>query len=199
VKLVFASRNLGKVAEVQAVLSKVGVEVLSLDQVNVPVDFDVEEVGETFAQIAELKATEYAKKTGLLTLADDSGLSINALSGQPGVHSKRFFAGSDRDRNQHVLQLLERSQDRSAFFTCVMCLCDPQQKKSWCFEGKVEGVIAQKEQGTAGFGYDPIFIPTGRIQTFAQLGSEIKNTLSHRALALAKCSAFLAQHTQESL
>jgi XTP/dITP diphosphohydrolase len=197
VKLVFASRNLGKIAEVSSIFQPLNIEVVSLDQVAVPADFDVEEIGDTFAEIAELKAAEYAKKTKILTLADDSGLCVNALGGEPGVHSKRFFPGTDHDRNQHLLALLEGKKDRSAFFVTVVCLFDPATKKTWSFEGRVDGMIADEESGSAGFGYDPVFIPEGYSQTFAQLGPEVKNIASHRARALAKCATFMAEHIKE--
>jgi XTP/dITP diphosphohydrolase len=197
VKLVFASRNLGKVKEVGAVFAALGIDVLSLNDAGVEPSFDVEETGDSFAANAQLKAVEYGKKTGLLTMADDSGLCIDALNGQPGVHSKRFFSGSDHDRNLHVLDLLADQKNRAAFYISVICLYQPSTEKSWCFEGRVDGTMGDAEKGTAGFGYDPLFIPIGYTKTFAELGNEVKNTVSHRAKALAKCSTFLAQQKQE--
>ncbi len=190
-QLLLATNNSGKIQEMRSILSQVGYDVLGLSDVFSEI-FDVEETGATFAANAELKAKAYAQEAGIWTLADDSGLSIAALDGKPGVYSKRFIAGSDHDRNIHVLKLLENVAERQAFFTSVMCLYNPATKQSQFFEGQVHGAIAHEERGTHGFGYDPIFIPTGYQQTFGELDAEIKNRISHRAKALESVHEYLS-------
>lgn len=155
--------------------------------------FDVEETGATFAENATLKAQAFGNKTQILTISDDSGLEVIALNGQPGVYSKRFAPGSDQDRNQKILELLESRADRSAQYKAVICLYDPATQSQQFFEGLVKGKIAWQARGTTGFGYDPIFIPDGYEQTFAELGSQIKNRLSHRAQALQAVQKYLKE------
>jgi XTP/dITP diphosphohydrolase len=127
----------------------------------------------------------------LLSLADDSGLSVDALHGQPGVYSKRFFPGTDHDRNQKLLELLTNNTQREATFTTVLCLFDRQKHSSKFFTGEVHGSIARAEVGENGFGYDSIFIPNGFNQTFAQMRPEQKNQLSHRGRAFAILAEYL--------
>lgn len=194
VKLLLATNNQGKLSEMRAILSSLQVEVLSPEDVGVSKDFDVEETGTTFAENAELKARTFAQETGLLAVADDSGLSVVALNGEPGVYSKRFVSGSDSDRNQEILRRLGNEKNRAAFFTSILCLYDPIQKKALCFEGKVHGDIGFMEAGNKGFGYDPIFVPKGYTKTLAELGSEVKNTISHRAKSIQK----LKKHLQKN-
>jgi len=190
-ELVLATNNANKLAEIQATLALTSISVISAHDAGVPDDFDVEETGQTFSQNAELKARAFSKLTGLPAVADDSGLKVVALGGEPGVHSKRWIPGSDQDRNLHLLQKLEGTPDRSAEFVTVLALFFPDTEKIIFFEGSVTGTIALEERGTEGFGYDPIFIPEGYDKTFAQLGIETKNTLSHRARAVQKLKTFL--------
>lgn len=188
-KLVFASHNQGKVDEVAALLQLPSIEVLSLDEVGLG-EFEIEETGSTFSENALLKAQTVAEKTNTLTLADDSGLEVTVLDGKPGVYSARFISGTDLDRCNEILRLLKDEQDRKARFISVLCLYNPVSQEKLFFEGTVEGVIGAEVKGSSGFGYDPIFIPTGYTETFAQLGSSVKNKLSHRARALEKVKAF---------
>lgn len=193
-QLLVATRNQGKALEIELTLQEFGVEVLTLNDVEMG-QFEPEETGETFAVNAELKAQAYGEKAGLLTIADDSGLEIAALDGQPGVHSKRFFAGTDADRNQHVLELLKGTKNRTARFVCVVALYDPETNTTRDFTGIVEGNIAKVAKGSQGFGYDPIFIPQGYTQTFAELGVNQKNTMSHRARALQQVQSFFKEES----
>lgn len=190
-ELVLATNNANKLAEIQAQLSLTSIKVLSAHDAGVPDDFDVEETGTTFAENAELKARAFSKLTGLPSIADDSGLMVSALGGEPGVHSKRWVPGTDHDRNQYLLQKVQDKSDRSAQFITVLALFFPDTEKILFFEGTVSGSIATEELGSEGFGYDPIFIPEGYDKTFAQLGIETKNTLSHRARAVQKLKTFL--------
>ncbi len=190
-ELLIASQNVGKVKEIRAVLADTAYTVLTPEDVGLDATFDVEETGETYQENSELKAIAFGRVALILTLADDSGLSVNALDGRPGVYSKRYAPGTDSDRNQKLLTEMSGLEDRSAAFITVLCLYDPETNTSNYFEGKISGEIALAEQGDEGFGYDPIFIPVGFTQTFAELGLETKNQLSHRAQALEKLKQFL--------
>lgn len=143
-----------------------------------------EESGQTFQENALMKARAYASATGLITLADDSGLSVEALGGAPGVLSARYGGPglNDDDRCELLLKNLSGRPDRRAFFTSVLALSRPDGESLW-WEGRAEGLIAAEKSGENGFGYDPVFYfpPSG--QTFAQLTAEEKNRVSHRALA----------------
>jgi XTP/dITP diphosphohydrolase len=209
VQLLFASQNKGKVAEVRTLLSPLGLRVFSPEELSFPPDFDVEETGETFAENAELKARAFAQEMRTVApevaetvwvLADDSGLAVDALGGRPGVHSKRFAPGTENDRNKAILAELSNLKEmdqRSAHFVAVFCLYRPQENTTTFFEGKVNGHIAFAEIGTAGFGYDSIFIPEGYEETFGQIGLDVKNTLSHRAKAAQKILTFFKEGKNE--
>jgi XTP/dITP diphosphohydrolase len=191
-RVVIATANQGKLKEIQTVLADLPIKLLSPSDAGVPAEFDPEEIGASFAEIVTRKAKDYAAQVKLPVLADDSGLVIEALDGKPGIHSKRFISGTDHDRNVEVLRLLQGKEQRTAKFVTVMCLFHPETNNVQLFEGEVQGQIADAEHGSAGFGYDPIFIPDGYKQTFAELGIDIKNTLSHRARALFKVKEFLS-------
>ncbi len=172
----------------------------------------VEEDGKTFTENARKKALGYAKQTGLWTIADDSGLVIDALAGEPGVRSARFAGCKDADRKivdrknyQRVLKLLKgmptengstsspsraKSRERAARFVCCLCLASPE-KILIETEGKLEGVIAEKPEGENGFGYDPIFFVPHLNKTVAQLSADQKNAISHRGQAVRKLKPLL--------
>ena len=156
---------------------------------------DVEETGSTFRENAELKAREFARQTGVLCLADDSGLEVAALGGAPGVHSARF-GGTATGYSEKMELLLARiaetgDDDRRARFVCTMSLADAEGTILHTVEGECPGRIAEHPSGTAGFGYDPIFIPDGFAQTFAELGDDVKQRISHRARAAELVSRYL--------
>lgn len=191
-KLLLASRNQHKLVELQQMLHDLDIEVLSLDDVSdmPPIDED----GDTFVANASKKARLTAIHTGYATLADDSGLVVDALGGQPGIYSARF-AGEEADdlkNNKKLLQMMSGLEDdkRRARFVCVIAISDPDGNIQTA-EGKCEGYIGYKEQGAGGFGYDPLFIPDGYTKTFAELSSEEKNHISHRGQALIKAIALL--------
>ncbi|MBM3239092.1 XTP/dITP diphosphatase [Candidatus Poribacteria bacterium] len=173
-------------------------EILSLkDFPDAPV---VTEDGSTFEENAVKKASIIARHTGLLTLADDSGLEVDALNGEPGVKSARFAGenATDEDRNRKLLNLLKDVPEskRSARFKCAMALSDPQGNTHIVL-GVCEGSIAFEPRGNTGFGYDPVFIVPCYRKTFAELGPEIKNRISHRAIALQKIKKLLQYHQKE--
>jgi XTP/dITP diphosphohydrolase len=192
-ELLIATQNQGKLAEIRTILSNSDYRILTPVDVGIVADFDVEETGKTYEQNAELKAIAFGQVALMLTVADDSGLSVNALDGRPGVYSKRYAPGSDHDRNVKLLSEMEGKEDRAAAFITVLCLYDPELNTSTFFEGRVDGKITQEITKGDGFGYDPVFIPDGYTKTFAELGQEVKNNLSHRSRALEKLKNYLNQ------
>jgi len=200
VEILIATHNKGKIREVQQGLRSLPVKLRYLTEFSqvTPVD----EVGRTYEENAVLKSLGYAKQTGLCALADDSGLEVDALGGGPGVHSARFGGEgiSDHDRIQKLL--LELSEQagtkRSARFVCCMAFAgwqrtavDGEPRLLTLVEAKCEGSIAPQAQGANGFGFDPVFVPEGYLATFAELPTEVKAKISHRAQALAAIGAFL--------
>ena len=150
-------------------------------------EFDVEETGSTFAENAYIKAAAGMRLTGLPTIADDSGLVVDALNGEPGIYSARYGGAAcktDEDRWRLLLQKLEHTTQRSARFVCTVCCVFPDGRIIRA-EGRCEGEIALAPQGTEGFGYDPVFYIPSERKTFAQLSQQRKNELSHRGAALA--------------
>lgn len=194
-KVLMATHNAGKKKEFEEILRGLNIELLMLDDLPERIDLP-EEVGTTYVSNALLKAKIAAEKTGLLTFADDSGIEVRALSGQLGVHSARYAEGSDAMRCEKLLKAMEGQDDRSAVFVCVIVLYDPNGKKHHTFRGEWRGRIASSMRGSQGFGYDPIFIPVGYEQTSAELGSRVKNALSHRAIAAKYLRAYLSQLKQ---
>ena len=181
---VFATNNKHKLEEVREILGS-HIIILSLNDINCKVN--PEETGETFAENALIKCRAVAEFTTLPVLADDSGLSVFALNGQPGVKSARYAGeqATDYDNVQKLLIEMAGAEDRRAYFTACLCLSDSRRDPLF-FEGLLHGEIVAEPRGTQGFGYDPVFIPDGYNLTFAELGAELKNTISHRRLALNK-------------
>lgn len=187
-QLLYATTNPGKLAEAKQALTQV--ELLSLTDFPQLTDMDVEETGVTFQENAFIKAKAYGDLAKVLTVGEDAGLCVDALDGRPGVYSARY-AATDQERNQKLLSEMKDQENRATQFKTVICLYDPQTQKTQYFEGVVKGTIATEVRGDQGFGYDPLFIPDGYTQTFAELGSEVKNILSHRAIAIQKLNQSL--------
>ncbi len=180
-KLVIASHNPGKVREIGELLAAFDVEVVSAGELNLP---EPEETETTFIGNAILKAKASATGSGLPALADDSGLAVTALNGDPGIYSARW-AGPDKDFGiamQMVQDDLGDSVDRSAKFVCALALAWPDGHVE-TFQGEVHGAISWPPRGEKGFGYDPIFVPDGHDITFAEMEPEAKHAMSHRAVA----------------
>ena len=191
-KLLIATHNRGKLREYQEIFGDLALELLTLDDVGIT--HDVEETGATFEENARLKADAYARASGLLTLADDSGLEVDALGGEPGVFSKRYAGEgkSDAERNVYLLEKLRAvpPEQRAARFRCVIAIADARGNMLTT-EGTCEGEIAFAPRGTNGFGYDPIFIVGDSGKHLAEFTSKEKNKISHRGRAAEKARAIV--------
>lgn len=193
-KIVFATNNQHKLDEIKKI-SKGQLEILSLSDINC--HEDIPETGNTLKENALIKARFVKDKFGLDCFADDSGLEVDALNNAPGIYSSRY-AGPDcnsEDNMQKLLQDLQGKENRSAQFRTAIALI--MNGEEHYFEGIIKGDIIHQKKGTNGFGYDPIFKPTGYDKTFGELPEEIKNSLSHRAIATKKLVAFLVKQKKE--
>ncbi len=188
-QLIFATHNKNKVFEAKAIL-KNKIALISLDELGF--HEDIAETGQTFEANATLKAEYISQYFNLPCIADDSGLIVAALNGAPGLYSARYAGIPKNDTNNNALLLknLKGINTREAYFITVIAYAIPQQITQY-FEGRIEGKISEAQKGTNGFGYDPLFVPNGYSETFAELDQSIKNKLSHRALALKKMRDFL--------
>ena len=201
-KIVFATNNQHKLQEIRDILGS-EFEIVSLKDIGC--DVDIPETGNTLEENAMEKAQYVYDHYNLSCFADDTGLEVEALNGEPGVHSARYAEGTDHDSEANMAKLLrnlEGKDNRKARFRTVIALIQKQDvcpcgctsiKKVNRFEGIVDGSIATEKHGTAGFGYDPIFVPEGYDKSFAELGESIKNGISHRARAVAKLAEYLKQ------
>lgn len=187
-KLVVATNNAHKLEEIAAILGD-ELELLSLKDINCHAE--IPETADTLEGNARQKAMYIYENYGMDCFADDTGLEVDALNGAPGVFSARYAGdGHDSEANmQKLLKELEGKENRKAQFRTAICLI--MEGKEYLFEGIVKGAIIEEKRGGAGFGYDPIFVPEGYDQTFAELGNDIKNTISHRARAVEKLCKFL--------
>jgi XTP/dITP diphosphohydrolase len=191
-KIIFASNNLNKASEIKQMLN-LEFEIITLKEAGIFID--IPEPHNTFELNAHEKSATIHKMTGMDCFAEDSGLEVEALEGAPGVQSARF-SGAHRDdaaNNKKLLSLLENEQNRSAQFKTVISLIINGQ--NYFFEGTCQGEIATSMQGSNGFGYDPLFIPNGYNNTFAELNPDIKNQISHRKKAVSKMIEFLLNET----
>lgn len=201
-KIVFATNNQHKLQEIRDILGS-EFEIVSLKDIGC--DVDIPETGNTLEENTMQKAQYVYDHYNLSCFADDTGLEVEALNGEPGVHSARYAEGTDHDSEANMAKLLrnlEGKDNRKARFRTVIALIQKQDvcpcgctsiKKVNRFEGIVDGSIATEKHGTAGFGYDPIFVPEGYDKSFAELGESIKNGISHRARAVAKLAEYLKQ------
>jgi XTP/dITP diphosphohydrolase len=192
-RLLVATRNNGKLAELRELLSDLPIELVSLTDVNCRIEID--ETGATFAENAVLKAAGYAQSAGLWALADDSGLEIAALGGRPGVLSARY-GGDDLGFDRKMEMLLGElsntdGTDRCARFVCSIAIADADGKILKRSDGICDGKIADRPRGAGGFGYDPIFIPDGYDETFGELSGAIKQKISHRKRAFCQIIPYL--------
>jgi XTP/dITP diphosphohydrolase len=189
--LLIATHNPGKILEIQRTLAELAIRLRLLKEF--PNLGDVPETGDSYAANAIIKATTYSQMTGLWAVADDSGLEVDALGGGPGIFSARF-GGEGLSQRQQINLLLTRvvetgSEDRSARFVCVMAIANPEVIH--VARGECKGTITGAPRGESGFGFDPIFVPDGYESTFGELSPEIKESVSHRAIALSDIRQFL--------
>lgn len=187
-KLVFATNNAHKLEEVKEVVGE-NFEIVSLDDIGC--SDDIEETGTTLEANALIKARYIKQKYGYDCFGDDTGLEVEVLNGAPGVYSARY-AGNGHDAKANIkklLQAMDGEKNRTARFRTVIALI--MNGKEYLFEGEIKGKIITEERGTTGFGYDPVFVPDGCENTFAELGTDIKNSISHRALAIRSLCDFL--------
>ncbi|UVP13474.1 non-canonical purine NTP diphosphatase [Bacteroides ovatus] len=188
-KLVFATNNAHKLEEVAAILGD-QVELLSLNDISYQTD--IPETAETLEGNALLKSSYIYKNYHLDCFADDTGLEVEALNGAPGVYSARYAGGEGHDAQANMLKLLHeldgKENRKAQFRTAISLILDG---KEYLFEGVIKGEIIKEKRGDSGFGYDPVFMPEGYDRTFAELGNDIKNQISHRALAVQKLCEFL--------
>lgn len=182
-EIVFASHNLGKVKEVQQLLHTDEIKLLTMGDAGLH-DFMVEENGYTYEDNAWLKAKTVGDQLSKPTLADDSGIEVDALGWRPGVLSARYAKGSDRDRCKKLLSEMQGKTNRKAKFVAAFIYYNPITKVKKIFRGEVLGTILEDIKGEGGFGYDPIFLPDGFHQSMAELSSQQKNQISHRAHAV---------------
>ncbi|RMG35728.1 MAG: XTP/dITP diphosphatase [Methanobacteriota archaeon] len=196
--VVLATRNIHKIEEIKDILKDVPVEIRSLqDFPEVP---EIEETGHTFEENALIKAETVFNLTGHWAVGDDSGLEVDALKGAPGIYSARY-AGPTKSYEANNIKLLEElsglpASQRKAQFHCAAAIVGPDTRK--VVHGILRGMITFEPRGSAGFGYDPLFIPEGYEQTLAELGEEIKNKISHRARAFQQVGEFLLKILQNS-
>lgn len=198
-RLIVASNNAKKIKEIKQILEKYQIEVVSLKEAGI--DIDVEEDGNTFIENSYKKASEiYKIVEGSMVLADDSGLAVDCLNGAPGIYSARFAGehGNDKKNNEKLLDLLKdkKDEERKAKFICAIALIISNDKVVKV-QGEIEGRIIDEERGSNGFGYDPLFYIPKYKMTFAEMDSELKNSISHRAKALKKIEGEIKKLMEE--
>jgi XTP/dITP diphosphohydrolase len=188
-KIVFATNNSNKLSEIQDILGP-DFQIVSLKDIGC--HEDIPETGKTLEENALQKAQYVYDHYHIDCFADDTGLEVEALQGAPGVHSARYAEGTDHDSEANMAKLLrelgENNNQKAQFRTVIALILHGEVHE---FEGKIEGSIAKEKKGTEGFGYDPLFVPDGYEESFAQLGMDIKNTISHRARAVEQLARYL--------
>ena len=195
-KLVIATHNPGKLREISALMEPLGIACVGAEELGLP---EPEEIGNTFADNADLKAREAADLSGLPALADDSGLCVDALHGRPGIFSARWAEDQDGNRDwtramEKVWREIEATEPDAApaaHFACSLAIAWPNDGQTETFDGRVDGILSWPPRGDRGFGYDPIFVPVGYDRTFGELDPELKHSISHRADAFRKLLAAL--------
>ncbi len=192
-ELLIATKNGGKIKELEKMLAGLPIQLRNLNEF--PDVIEPEETGLTFTENACLKATFYARQTGIRAVADDSGLEVEIWNGAPGIYSARYAGenASEAERIEKLLKELSQTNDtnRRARFVCLMAIAGETGKIEFTAEGICDGIIARAASGAGGFGYDPVFIPDGFSATFGELSADIKQQISHRARACVKINQYL--------
>jgi XTP/dITP diphosphohydrolase len=202
-KLVIATHNAGKLREISALIEPLGIDCVGAEQLGLP---EPEEIGNSFADNADLKAREAADLSGFPALADDSGLCVDALHGLPGIFSARWAEDSNGSRdwmramNRVWTEIGEAGPEsgRDAHFTCVLSLAWPNDGQTESFEGRVDGMLVWPPRGDKGFGYDPMFVPAGYEETFGEMEPAEKHKISHRADAFRKLTKALRRSSSRT-
>ncbi len=197
-RLVIATHNPGKLREIAALIEPLGISAVGAEDLGLP---EPEEIGNSFADNADLKAREAADLSGLPALADDSGLCVDALHGRPGIFSARWAEDSEGNRDwMRAMERVWREAEATepdgapaARFVCALAIAWPNDGQTETFDGRVDGTLVWPPRGNKGFGYDPMFVPVGHDQTFGELDPELKHRISHRADAFRKLVAALRQ------
>ncbi|WP_315119294.1 XTP/dITP diphosphatase [uncultured Clostridium sp.] len=197
-KLIIASNNKNKIKEIKEILGGLNIDVIALKETGM--DIEVEETGDTFIENAYIKASEIFKlfkEDNCMVLADDSGLSVEALGGQPGIYSARFAGehGNDRKNNEKLLNMMKDVENRKGKFICAMALII-DENNIIKVQGEVEGVIGYEEKGVHGFGYDPLFYYPKHNMTFGEMDGNLKNNISHRRIALNELEKKIKEYFQ---
>jgi XTP/dITP diphosphohydrolase len=200
--ILFASQNIGKITEIKKFFKDSKYQLVTLSDHQLLEDLNISsasnlivaETGKTLQDNALIKAEAFYKLSKMPCLADDSGLILEAFPNFPGVDSKRWFNGTDQERNLALLKKLKGQKNRRAKFQTVLCLYYFKKEKPLFFVGEVFGYIAEEARGKTGFGYDPLFIPDGYEKSFAELGLEVKNKISHRAKAWQSLANYLEKN-----
>jgi XTP/dITP diphosphohydrolase len=190
-KLVIATHNPGKLREIAALVEPLGISCVGAEELGLP---EPEEIGNSFADNADLKAREAADLSGLPALADDSGLCVDALHGRPGIFSARWAEDSDGNRDwlramEKVWREVEATEPDgapAAHFACALAIAWPNDGQTETFDGRVDGILVWPPRGDRGFGYDPMFVPVGHQRSFGELDPDLKHSISHRADAFRK-------------
>jgi len=191
-EMLVATTNRGKLSELEGLLQGLPLDLVTLGDLRLVAE--VEETGTTFIANAEIKASAYARRSSLFTVADDSGLEVRSLSGRPGVHTARYGGpNSSFDEKMRLLlhEMESTGDDRTARFVCAVSLADQFGRNLFSTVGICDGHIAPEPRGSLGFGYDPVFVPDGYELTFGELSADIKQKISHRARAFAQIIPFL--------
>ncbi len=197
-KLVIATHNPGKLREIAALLERLGIASVGAEELGLP---EPEEIGNSFADNADLKARQAADLSGLPALADDSGLCVDALHGRPGIFSARWAEDADGNRDwmramEKVWREVEAAEPDAAptaHFACALAIAWPNDGQAETFDGRVDGILVWPPRGDRGFGYDPMFLPVGHEGTFGELDPAVKHEMSHRADAFCKLVAALKE------
>ncbi len=197
-KILIATNNRGKFSEISQLLKSLNIEAIDTFDKNIP---EPEETGKTFAENSLLKAKYYAKKTKIISLADDSGICIEAMNGEPGIYSARFAI--DEFGQKNFTKAFEKisakiSTNSKAYFICNLSLFDPNNGFEISFEGRVDGDITFPPRGNKGFGYDPIFIKEKMTQTFGEIDPDLKEKISHRGIAFEKMTNWLINQNKQN-
>ncbi len=199
-QILIATNNKGKFVEIESLLNQISIKAIPTFQFNIE---EPEETGTTFAANSLLKAKYYANKTGLVALADDSGLCVEALNNEPGIYSARFARNAEGKNDFNFafekifteLKKINAEKNSRAHFICNLTIFDPKTNFEISFEGRVDGILNFPPLGNKGFGYDPIFIKDGMSQTFGEIDPELKDCISHRGEAFQKMVNWLQNHS----